>query len=1498
MILLVPSLAWGQVPPAAQETLDQLQNSPGLTISTAQPCCKPSIWDCLGVQQMQDHCHETLHKIAELPLFKSLLQTLNTGLQAAGLAPPPEGGPGAPGGGPGAGGADPAAGGGAAGGVAAKIEADKKAADAKVATLEYLGQQDCNAYPEIIPALLEALDDPIERVRYAALVALMRQCKELRCSTLPATRLKYRLHDQTFIDHCRQCASCACQQAVIKRLSELLLDETALGYPKENSPRVRSLAASIIERCLQVHPVAPAGATPSTQGVQPDPIPTPVPDPLAAEEAERFGARFPSAPLFRTRASAQRTGWWRKLLGDRRAPDARQAQRRLFRDTTIYRGQSPEHVFEPAPDQFQQWHTWNAAAAQPAPSRNPLPVPADLEVPLPPRGVPRGVPQSAEAAAQDDGWSRMEMLQQILAESEATIRATAAERDGATREQFEQAVAALCDARLALALEGDQSQLGSLYDDAVSLCQNSPNSTAAATALEALTRYYAARAGGLTPDGIAALRQYVDCLEYRLTRFDHVPPDVPQALFQAARALHRAGLVDEATVALQHVIANCPDPLVAGDAAALLSGIETAGAPVELTSGQTSTGVAGGIAGFDQGALAAEPPASAPPVEASGAGSAVHLAWADLPPETAGSPPLSPREQWLAVVGSAEQAARASFSRRHGDDRRVFESAVAELCEARLQLALDGDDQQFQELNDDAEGLCARDPGSAAAATAMNALTRYYAAKAGEDTDAQRAALRQYATCLRYCLVNFESCPEDVPVRLLDASDALRRIGCPDEAVACLQRIVTYCPVTAVASEAAALLAEHHTPATPPTVQPVADATGTGMPAASAPPASPVTTAPAPAPKTQVASAPADETASNVPEPEAFIPAVPPAEASAASAPMQSAPVAAALPADAESERQWLYESVAQAEQTIRATFADRSGAAKAEFESALTLLCEARLQLALQGDQRQFEELYDDAETLCREAPNSPPARIAMEALTAYYAAQAGEETPEQRDALRRYAGCLRFRVSRFPADAAQCAEDLLHASRALHHLGVDEDAASGFRTIVKHCSGTSSASLAHADLQAIAPSQPPATRNAAVPAEGNRPIAKAAASAPPRSASPEDTVPPIVAAGAEHSVASRTDSAGTTLAPRPLEGVAVASAALQAPPPPPVPAAEGLPPLPVDAAPVPATTILEPIEDPFGPNPLAPDIVDLAREALQANEFAYLHLQEEDDIVERYNNSVGIKIAPYSLFHIDGAQPGNVFRVGFNSVFNYHRPDRSEYFWAGTGAGGPKFQETDLNYQQIYVYNETAPSDFASAFTEYPIYILDPEQNSNTAGPGDITIGMKAVLIKDENWTVTSITKTYTPVGVKRRGLGRGHLALEQGVAVQLRAGRRMFVNADLKFHYPIAADPDFGGEVLIGGIGFSRVLWTDPIAPPIGRSRALLLTGETVITSFLDGFVTEPGALLPRDAEMTSVIQNFGLRAIWTKRFSTGWSFGFPLSTSHTHDFNSMFEFQWVH
>jgi hypothetical protein len=1540
VFLLMPSLAFGQVPPAAQETLNQLQDTPGLTINTAPGCCKPSIWDHLGVEQAHQHIHSTLEHLANLPLISSLLQTLQVGLQAAGLAESPAAAEGPAGGAPGADGAPPG-GGGAAGDIAQKIAADKQAADAKVATLEYLGQQDCNAYPEIIPAILELLDDPIERVRYAALVALQRQCRELRCSTLTGTRIRYRLHDEQFIAHCRQCASCACQQQVIKRLSDLLLDETALGYPKENSPRVRSLAASIIERCLQVHPVETATEQ-GIKGVVPDPVPAPVPDPEAEKKSDSLGARFPNAPLLNVRRSGRGAPWWKRVLGNRSFPGRGQAGRNTRGPATVYRSQSPDAVFDPGPaaDQFSETSTWSSLPSSASDAARASGASPGEEIPLPPMqsehvGTPAtddfganewANPDSVVPDVEDqssDAGSKSRLLREIVADAEETIRAIQAGPEGTSHAQFEAAVDKLCQARLQLALEGDQQEFDNLYNDAAALCQSSPNTTAAAIALDALIRCHGARAGRTSPAGQDALREYAKCLTYRITGFDSYPAATPDKLYEAARALIQIGGVDDGVRCLQRITEHCGDAAVAASAASLLSSVGYGTVtPAASTSAPERGGVVGGMQDFSGGDIK---PAPSPTLPSSGArplpseAADVAMADADMLDQIA----TRSQDQLYELVSQSEVEARSTYSGRDGAAKQQFESALESLCEARLELALRGDQHQLAELRDDAAALCERDPNSAGAAIATSAFTRYYATRAGESSEEEHAALRQYSKCLIYEATSFDPQPQDLSQKLFDAAARLRRVGYDEDADECLARIVEYCADSPYARDAADLLAMRQPPPSEPRSAPVNE------------PVPPVGPGADPVVETTALTTEVDDRS------------------------MQADPSGT----EPEIDRNWLYESVADAEQTIRATFADRHGASKAQFETAVALLCESRLQLALEGDEEQFAALYEDAETLCRESPDSAAAATAMDALAAYYEAFAGESTPEEREALRKYAGCLRFRIARIQSPTEESSHRLLHVAHALHRAGMDDDAAACFRMLAKRCPGTEAAAEAEAhlaSLQAVAvsaqvasnsdPSEParqvsahdaPAARDSGGHASAAVAAEPASSSSPANTHSPEviaavtETTPreqaPVVEAGGElspraaetitpPSTAADSTTAGPEIQLLPDREVATATAILSAPP-----ADESVapPPLPIDESSGPAVAMVQPLEDPFTPAPLPEDLTELARKALESNEFAYLHLQEEDDIVEQYNNSIGIKLAPYSLHHIDSAKPGNIFRVRFSSVHNYHRPDRSEYFWSKIGGGGdgsptsiPR-AETGLDYQQILVYNETAPGPLGSAFTEYPIYLLDPEQNSNTAGPGDITIGMKAVLIDDENWTVTSLTKTYTPVGTARRGLGRGHLALEQGVAILWRFGRQTYLHSDLKFHYPIAANPDHGGEVLIGGIGFSRVLWSDPIAPPMGRSYALLLTGETVITSFLDGEVTNPvgpPSLMNRpmpakglfhdvtggrgDAEMTSVMQNFGLRMVWTKRFSTGLSIGFPLAASHIYDYSGLFELQWVH
>src|SRR5690606_16198430 len=115
-----------------------------------------------------------------------------------------------------------------------------------------------------------ALDDPSEEVRFEALLALRKVCGGGLCPD----HHWHKTPDCYLLDP-DGCAGCHCQAKVIIRLIQLL-EERVNGCLKERSPRVRQLAASMIEECLIKLPpdrFAPPAAVP-------DPPPIPRPDPF------------------------------------------------------------------------------------------------------------------------------------------------------------------------------------------------------------------------------------------------------------------------------------------------------------------------------------------------------------------------------------------------------------------------------------------------------------------------------------------------------------------------------------------------------------------------------------------------------------------------------------------------------------------------------------------------------------------------------------------------------------------------------------------------------------------------------------------------------------------------------------------------------------------------------------------------------------------------------------------------------------------------------------------------------------------------------------------------------------------------------------------------------------------------------------------------------------------------------------------------------------------
>jgi hypothetical protein len=163
--------------------------------------------------------------------------------------------------------------------AAAKIKTEEDLAPQKVKAIKYLATIGCGCYPGVRDALLAALDDCTEEVRYEAAVAFC----------------------QVAGNHCDKCGNTCCNAAVMSKLEEKAHGQDEEGCCKESSSRVRAAAENALNACRRKLPpgAAPAGVVPP--GPKEVPIePTPaapktpeVPVPAAPSAAP---ATLPAAP--------------------------------------------------------------------------------------------------------------------------------------------------------------------------------------------------------------------------------------------------------------------------------------------------------------------------------------------------------------------------------------------------------------------------------------------------------------------------------------------------------------------------------------------------------------------------------------------------------------------------------------------------------------------------------------------------------------------------------------------------------------------------------------------------------------------------------------------------------------------------------------------------------------------------------------------------------------------------------------------------------------------------------------------------------------------------------------------------------------------------------------------------------------------------------------------------------------------------------------------------
>jgi len=149
--------------------------------------------------------------------------------------------------------------------AAAEIKQQEDLKPQKIKAIKYLAEIACGCYPGVKEALLAALDDCTEEVRYEAAVAF---CKAAG-------------------NPCSLCnrATC-CDKQVKDKLRDMALGTDSNGCCKEPSARVRAAAAMALRACNQIPTVAPAEVKERKEG----------PTAVEGKEAGERGLEAPMPP--------------------------------------------------------------------------------------------------------------------------------------------------------------------------------------------------------------------------------------------------------------------------------------------------------------------------------------------------------------------------------------------------------------------------------------------------------------------------------------------------------------------------------------------------------------------------------------------------------------------------------------------------------------------------------------------------------------------------------------------------------------------------------------------------------------------------------------------------------------------------------------------------------------------------------------------------------------------------------------------------------------------------------------------------------------------------------------------------------------------------------------------------------------------------------------------------------------------------------------------------
>lgn len=272
-----------------------------------------------------------------------------------------------------------------------------------------------------------------------------------------------------------------------------------------------------------------------------------------------------------------------------------------------------------------------------------------------------------------------------------------------------------------------------------------------------------------------------------------------------------------------------------------------------------------------------------------------------------------------------------------------------------------------------------------------------------------------------------------------------------------------------------------------------------------------------------------------------------------------------------------------------------------------------------------------------------------------------------------------------------------------------------------------------------------------------------------------------------------------------------------------------------------------------------------------------------------------IGRDRLPYAMYSIDSVQPSSNTRIRFGFDYGRQFVDRAGIYWGKIGGPGPAVAERSVDAQEFRIAFETGGEKF-SVTTEVPFRAVNPENNRNHAGIGDLTLTTKTVLNDGTDWQLTQTFRSYFNTGAASSGLGTGHISFEPGLVARYKFRPQTEFHGMINYFFPVGADPIASGQAIHWGIGGAHTTFDSD-------DRALIQTIELTGWNVLNGTETVPNSLNVISSDGIEILNlTHGFRWVFDDSgdlgtVEAGFATVLPITTDRWSNATFLLELRWT-